>query len=189
MNALIASNHPMTMSSIEIAELTGKRHPDVMRDIRTQLGKLLGLGLSKFAHTQVNEQNGQPYPVYLLPKRETLILVSGYSVELRARIIDRWQELEAREQPAPPVNLSDARSLRAALLGYTEKAAPSQIGGPSSPGRGKTPSTHPPQPLINKTPCHKQPRSPMARTRPPSPFPTAPHRPTSCQPSINPRPR
>ena len=41
-----------------------------------------------FEQTQINEQNGQAYPIYRLPKRETLILVSGYSVQMRARTID-----------------------------------------------------------------------------------------------------
>ncbi len=37
-----------TMCSLEIAELTGKNHADVMRDIRVMLEKL-NIGVSKFA--------------------------------------------------------------------------------------------------------------------------------------------
>ncbi len=91
----------LTMTSREIAELTGKEHRNVMADIRKMLTELHGEdGMLKFQHTQINPQNGQSYPIFNLPKRETLILVSGYNVGMRAKIIDRWQELEA--QPAKP---------------------------------------------------------------------------------------
>lgn len=93
----IANAADMTMSSHEIAELTGKRHDHVMRDIRAMLAELHGEGgIPSFEDTHTNPQNGQTYPVFNLPKRESLILVSGYNVQMRASIIDRWQELEAK---------------------------------------------------------------------------------------------
>jgi len=93
-----------SMSSREIADLTGKRHDNVMADVRKMLAELHSDGgVLNFQDTHTNPQNGQSYPIYRLPKRETLILVSGYSTELRARIIDRWQELEAQvASPAKP---------------------------------------------------------------------------------------
>jgi phage regulator Rha-like protein len=80
------------MSSREIAELTGKRHDHVIVDIRKMLD---GLGLhSPDFSGQYIDSTGRSLPYFLLPKRETMILVSGYSVALRARIVDRSQELE-----------------------------------------------------------------------------------------------
>lgn len=90
-------NSDLTMSSVEIAELTGKRHDNVLRDIRTTLAEVVGhQGLLSFEGTYQHPQNGQRYGCYRLPQREVLILVSGYSVSLRARIIDRWAELECQ---------------------------------------------------------------------------------------------
>lgn len=87
----------LTMSSREISNLTGKRHDNVMRDIHAMLVELYGDGgLLIFEDTYINEQNGQKYPCFNLPKRECNILMMGYSIELRARVYDRWQELEAQ---------------------------------------------------------------------------------------------
>ena len=83
-----------TMSSLEIAKLCNKEHRNVMADIRNML-KDLNLSTAEFSAVYKAE-NGQEYECFNLPKRETLILVSGYNVELRAKIIDRWQELEAQ---------------------------------------------------------------------------------------------
>lgn len=83
----------LTMSSLEIAGLMGKRHQDVLRDARRMFEKL-GEPFARFC-AKVPSAGGRPSEILNLPKRECLILVSGYSVELRARIIDRWMELEA----------------------------------------------------------------------------------------------
>jgi phage regulator Rha-like protein len=92
-----------TMSSREIAKLTGKQHNNVCRDIVKML-EGLGEHALKFEHmysATIGNGGTRPAREFLLPKRETLILVSGYNVQMRARIIDRWQELE-QQVAAPP---------------------------------------------------------------------------------------
>lgn len=122
MNDLIHTGGVQTMSSREIADLTGKRHDHVMRDIRDMLTQLHGEGgLPRFGDTYRNDQNGQTYPIFNLPKRETLILVSGYNLAMRAKIIDRWQELETQQRPDPMVALNDPATMRGLLLSYSEK--------------------------------------------------------------------
>ena len=99
MNAIaFTKSASLTMSSQEIAELTGKRHDHVMRDIRAMLAELHGEGgVPSFGASYINEQN-KAQPCFNLPKRESLILVSGYNVKMRAAIIDRWQDLEEKAQ-------------------------------------------------------------------------------------------
>lgn len=100
MNELINIQNEITMTSLEIAELTGKDHRNVVRDIEGQLGQLGGL--LKFEQTYIHPQNKQTYKMYRLPKREVLILISGYSVQLRAKIIDKLEELERQLKNQTP---------------------------------------------------------------------------------------
>lgn len=81
-----------TMSSVEIAKLTGKRHDNVMVDIKKMLEEL-NFQSPDFSG-DYKDSKGRTYPIFNLPKRECLILVSGYNIKMRAAIIDRWQELE-----------------------------------------------------------------------------------------------
>ena len=89
-----------TMSSREIAELTNKRHHDVMRDIRNvEVAYIQVYGTeSKFALSEYRDGSGRMVPEYQLDKSQTLFLVSGYNPVLRAKIQKRWEELEANDQ-------------------------------------------------------------------------------------------
>lgn len=99
--AINGNQNVQTMSSREIAHLCDKQHSHVMRDIRDMLIQLYGDGdLSKFGSIEKDSRN-RDQPVYLLPKRETLILVSGYNLTMRAKIIDRWHELEEADARNP----------------------------------------------------------------------------------------
>ena len=111
------------MTSREIAELTGKEHKNVLPDIRLML-EGLGLNWADFS-AQYKDASGRMLPMFNLPKRETLILVSGYSVAMRAKIIDRWQELEEQARPAQPTipqTLPEALRLAADLADMKAKA-------------------------------------------------------------------
>lgn len=98
----IVSHEMTTMSSREIAELTGKRHDNVMRDIRNMMSDL---GVLKSEDTYRHPSNGQEYGMFNLNKEETLCLVAGYHAKLRMAIIKRWSELEEEvKQPALPAD-------------------------------------------------------------------------------------
>lgn len=123
MHDLIAGRATATMSSKEIAYLTGKEHKNVLADIRRMLDELR-IAAAKFSATApVEGPNGSTrhVEVFNLPKRESLILVSGYSVPMRARIIDRWQELEAGVGQLPQT-LPEALRLAADLAEQKDRA-------------------------------------------------------------------
>lgn len=123
---------PPSMSTLEISDLTGKRHDHVMRDARKMLVELHGEeAVPKFGGSYVGQDNTRR-PCFDLPKRETLILVSGYNLKMRAAIIDRWQELEAgaatillpHDYPSALRALADKTESEQRLLAAREADAP-----------------------------------------------------------------
>ena len=88
------------MTSLEIAELTGKRHDHVIRDLKVMEEQGV-IALPSFEERE-KYGNGNERTIYRLPKRETLILTSGYSAKQRAAIIDRWLALEVAAPQLSP---------------------------------------------------------------------------------------
>lgn len=82
----------VTMSSREIAELVEARHNDVVATI----DRLFDKGLLRSSRkTRREATGGCPIDVYDLIERDTHLVVAGYSDEHRAKVVDRWQELES----------------------------------------------------------------------------------------------
>ena len=92
MLSIIQENQPLTMSSVEIAELTGKKKSNVHRDIKVMLEQL------SVDDSNLKHLDSRGYvDMYNLPKDLTITLVSGYNVKMRHAITKRWIELEEKQ--------------------------------------------------------------------------------------------
>lgn len=85
-------NNDITMTSREIADVTGKKLYHVNRDILAMLSEL-DLDKSKFGSIYFDNKNRQQIE-YVLDEELTLTLVTGYSIKLRNAVIKRWKQLE-----------------------------------------------------------------------------------------------
>lgn len=100
MNAIVPVQIQM-MTSLEIAELVEKRHDNVKRTIETLVKQAI------ITSPQIEEKPtaGRPSTFYVFTgeqgKRDSIIVVAQLCPEFTARLVDRWQELEA--QVAQPV--------------------------------------------------------------------------------------
>lgn len=93
-------NNTITMTSREIAELVDSRHDNV----RTSIERLAQNGVIRLPSVQISEiinNLGLPQKVseYVFTgeqgKRDSIVVVAQLSPEFTARLVDRWQELEA----------------------------------------------------------------------------------------------
>ena len=84
-----------TMSSREIANITGKRHDNVKRDIAAMLKDLKVDALS-FEDIYLDGRNREQVQ-YLLDREHTDCLLTGYSAPMRMKVIRRWRELEQQQ--------------------------------------------------------------------------------------------
>lgn len=83
-----------TMTSLEIAEVTGRNHKDVMRSIREMEEAWVKVNGRKFALVEYKDAKGEMRPCYSLGKIECLYIATKFNDEARAKLVLRWEELE-----------------------------------------------------------------------------------------------
>ena len=106
-----------TMTSLEIAEVTGMRHADVMRSIRNMEKAWLKVSGRIFAlssYKQAQPNGGyKDVPCFILNRTECLYVATKFNDEARAKLVLRWEELEKKEQYQVPQSFAEALMLAA----------------------------------------------------------------------------
>ena len=113
-----------TMSSLEIAQLTGKPHNDVMKAIRAMEPSWEKVSQGKFSLSsrKVEQPNGgiREYPCYELTKTECLYVATKFNDEARAKLVLRWEELE-QKQRAQMLQLPDFTDPAEAAMAWAKE--------------------------------------------------------------------
>lgn len=114
------SNFGKSMSSREIAELTGKLHFNVLRDIKVLINQGAFTDF-KFEVSAYKDASGKSNPEYLLDFDATMTLITGYDAVLRAKVIRRWRELETERYEMTPAIPKDLPTALRAYANEIEK--------------------------------------------------------------------
>ncbi len=121
MNELTTIDSTQTMSSLQIAEISGKNHRDVMRSIRNMEPAWEKINQRKFALVEYRDAKGEMRPCYQLTKTECLYIATKFNDEARARLVLRWEELEKAALPQLPRTFSEALRLAADKIEENER--------------------------------------------------------------------
>ena len=97
--AIVACNYD-TMTSLEVAELTGMRHDHLLRDIRKMETAWVETTHPKFGVSEYTDSTGRKLPMYQLNKKEWLYIATKFNDKARALLIDRWEYLEKEQRQA-----------------------------------------------------------------------------------------
>ena len=108
-SAIVLSSEVLTMTSREIAELVESRHDSVKRTIERLVAQGVIESPPLVDFKNINNVAGQEY-VFTgeKGKRDSIIVVAQLSPEFTARLVDRWQELEAGQAPKVPQTYAQA---------------------------------------------------------------------------------
>ena len=105
------------MTSLEIAELTGKQHKDVLKAIRNMepaWENVCGRNFALTSRTIVQPNGGtREVPCYQLTKTECLYIATKFNDEARAKLVLRWEELERAHRGQSPCALPSPQKILA----------------------------------------------------------------------------
>src|SRR5690625_61994 len=107
MNGLITTDIEMT--SLDIAEITGKQHKHVLADIRKEIEEL-GDEISQplFRPSTYTNSRGRNYKCYEFGKDGAMQLALKYDAKTRYRVIKRIEELENDNKKQLPTTYKEA---------------------------------------------------------------------------------
>lgn len=108
-----------TMSSLEIADLVESNHADVRRSIE-RIAERGVITLPPLAEVPNPVFGPKTIKVYHVGQRDSYIIVAQLSPEFTARLVGRWQELEARSAPVALPNFADPVAAARAWADATE---------------------------------------------------------------------
>lgn len=80
------------MTSLEVAEITGKEHKSVLRDIRDEIEKLTSQGIFTehiFVPSEYQDRTGRTLPMYVLTREGFLQLAARYDAVVRFKLIEK----------------------------------------------------------------------------------------------------
>lgn len=82
------------ISSLDIANITGKSHKNVMQSIRNMENAWVECNGLKFQLVKYRDSKGEERPCYALNKTECLYVATKFNDVARAKLILRWEQLE-----------------------------------------------------------------------------------------------
>ena len=80
------------MTSLEVAEITGKEHKSVLRDIRDEIEKLESQRIFTehiFVPSEYQDRTGRTLPMYVLTREGVLQLAARYDAVVRFKLIEK----------------------------------------------------------------------------------------------------
>lgn len=80
------------MTSLEVAEITGKEHKSVLRDIRDEIEKLESQRIFTehiFVPSEYQDRTGRTLPMYILTREGVLQLAARYDAVVRFKLIEK----------------------------------------------------------------------------------------------------
>ena len=119
-NSISQITDNQTMTSLQIAEVTGKKHFNVLAAIRKMEPAWENQAGIKFNCSSTKDKSGKMIPLYILTKTECLFVATKFNDEARAKLVLRWEQLE-KERQQKTVSQNETTTLHADPSQLTRK--------------------------------------------------------------------
>ena len=127
------------MTSLEIADVTGKPHNDVLKAIRKMEDGWKEVAQGNFSLSSYKDPTGRILPCYSLTKAECLYVATKFNDVARARLVLRWEELESEKRKVKSEKLATGQRLLVTekeILQQGDAIRRQQIAGENLPSDG-----------------------------------------------------